>query len=194
MGDSVEISVLSSADGTWRFAVDACGPQAGCFAPVPGQRNQLQLKVKVDPLKSTLSWKRTKEPITPKSVFGSPLTTTNYDLCIYDGTSSLLGRVSMPAGGTCARGKPCWKENASSFKYANKTVDGSMQLILKEGLEAGKAKIVVRGKGPLADIPPLPLAVAPYRVQLKNSDGECWEAIYSTQVKNDGAQFKANAD
>lgn len=196
VGDTVAIEVLSSAASPWRYTVDACGarPQAGCLAPVPGQKNTLQVKVKDDPLKSNLGWKRTKEPVTTKTTFGAPLTTTNYDLCIYDGTSSLISHVSMPAGGICANDKPCWKETSSGFKYANKTANGAVGLVLKQGLEPGKAKIVVRGKGTLADVPSLPLTVAPVRVQLKHSDGECWDVVYSTPTRSDAEQFKANAD
>jgi hypothetical protein len=31
-------------------------------------------------------------------------------------------------------------------------------------------------------------------VQLQNTDGECWEAVYSTATKNDTGQFAAKSD
>jgi len=41
--------------------------------------------------------------------------------------------------------------------------------------------------------PLLPLAL-PLRVQLQASNGECWEAVYSTSLENDAAGFRAQSD
>ena len=66
--------------------------------------------------------------------------------------------------------------------------------MLREGLDAGKSKIIVKGKGLNLDMPPLPLD-PPVRVQLRNSAGMCWEACYSAPaIRNQTYQFKDRAD
>ena len=95
----------------------------------------------------------------------------------------------------CA-GRPCWRETGSGFRYDDPelTPDGLRQVVLREGLAAGKAKIFVKGKGANLPMPSLPLA-QPVLVQLHNSDGLCWEATYSAPaLKNQTDQFRDKAD
>jgi hypothetical protein len=119
---------------------------------------------------------------------------TAYDLCVYDASPALVMTASVPPGGLCGA-KACWKATKHGFAYANKalTPDGVQQLILIEGLLAGKAKIAAKGKGVNLDMPPLPVT-SPIRVQLKSTAGVCWEARYSAPAKNEPGQFKAKAD
>ena len=94
----------------------------------------------------------------------------------------------------CA-GKPCWQAKGTGFSYKDKdlTPDGIAQLTLKAGT-TGKAKIQVKGSGVNLPMPTLPLGL-PVRVQLKNSDGTCWEASFGAPaVKNDAGQYKDKAD
>ena len=59
---------------------------------------------------------------------------------------------------------------------------------------AGKARITVSARGAQVDLGTSPVA-QPLTVQLKNSDGKCWEATYSAPAKrNDAAHFKDRAD
>jgi hypothetical protein len=147
-----------------------------------------------------LQWKWTKGTATVKTEFGSPLTTTNYTLCVYDdvgGTPQLKLRASIPAGGTC-RGRSCWKETSRGFKYADKdaTPNGVTKLSLKEGL-AGGAAIGLQGRGVPLQMPTLELSQQPtVVVQLKNdTSGVCWEARFSgPATKNDQAQFRDKSD
>src|SRR5262249_37810335 len=119
----------------------------------------------------------------------------DYTCCIYDcavGPQPLL-LAQIPAGGICGT-KPCWKAIKGGFKYNDKllTPDGIQQLLLKSGL-AGKSKIIVKGKGDHLPMPTLPLTTT-VTVQLKNEDGVCGEAKYSTPIKNLPEQFRAKAD
>jgi len=88
--------------------------------------------------------------------------------------------------------KACWKAAGhSGFKYKDKdlTPDGIQQVVLKAGV-SGKAKIQVKGTGINLPIPTLPLT-QPVRVQVRNSDGICWEAGFDAPaLKNTSAQFK----
>ena len=73
------------------------------------------------------------------------------------------------------------------------TPDGITQLNLKMGA-TGKAKIQVKGAKDNLPMPTLPLTL-PVRVQLKNSNGVCWEANYSAPaVKNLSNIYKDKAD
>ncbi len=68
-----------------------------------------------------------------------------------------------------------------------------MTLSLREGPD-GKARIVAKGTGPTIDLSPLP-ATQPVIVQIKNSEGKCWEATYSAPARrNTAAQFSDKND
>jgi hypothetical protein len=113
----------------------------------------------------------------------------------------LILSAAAPADQMCnaSNPKPCWKAKTHGFDYKDKdlTPNGLEQLKLKEGLVAGKASIQLKGKGALLDDPTIPLS-SPVTVQLFNSDGVCWEAVYSAPfLKNTAgppAQFKDKAD
>jgi hypothetical protein len=176
----------------------ACGaaPGAGCKAAGAGG-SQLQIRNVAADAKDRLQWKWGKGAVTAKSEFGNPLVDTDYRLCIYDGQDSLLSHATAPAGGTCnaKSPKPCWRENASGFRYVDRdlTPDGVQQLVLKAG-PAGKAKIQLKGRGPALQTPALPIAHLPVKVQLTNTDGVCWDATYATTLKNQADQFKAKSN
>lgn len=174
-----------------------CGdmPEAACRTPpVPGKAT-FALKENADDTKDTLAWNWSKGSVTVKAEFGDPTTATEYDLCVYDGTPTLILSASVPPGGLCGTStlRACWQTTRSGFKYWNKaaTPDGVQRITLVEGLTAGKAKIAVAGKGAKLDMPALPIAALPVTVQLKSSSGVCWEAVYSASSKNDAVQFKA---
>jgi len=126
--------------------------------------------------------------------FGSPPTTTGYLLCVYD-RSGLRQGAQMPAGRRCGR-RPCWKRlGAVGFKYGDEagTPDGLTRALLEAG-GAGRGKIRVKGWGANLRAPALPLTT-PVRVQLRRSDGStCWEATYSTAIRNDATGFRAKSD
>jgi hypothetical protein len=59
---------------------------------------------------------------------------------------------------------------------------------------AGKAKVQLQGRGVALDLAPLP-AAQPVTVQLKSSEGRCWEAVYGAPARrNDTAQLRDKAD
>jgi hypothetical protein len=174
-----------------------CGPtpQAGCRAPAQPGKGTVQLKDKTPDKRDAVNWKYIKGAATTVGDFGAPLTSTNYTFCVYDSSAApqpvLLAHI--PSGGTCGT-KPCWKTVKGGFKYNDKlfTPDGIQQLLLKSGA-ATKAKIILKGKGVDLPMPSLPLTT-PVTVQIKNDAGVCWEAKYSTSIKNLVEQFRAKAD
>jgi hypothetical protein len=174
-------------------AVTAClpAPRAGCRQPVQPAKSSIVLKDRSPDTKDSLAWKWTKGAPTSKSEFGNPPTTTSYELCIYDGPRGLVLDASIPADRTCGS-KPCWKETRSGFRFKDKagTPDGITRVTLREGLQPGRAKVLVRGKGVNLHMPTLPMT-QPVTVQLSNSLGVCWEAVFSPPAqKNQTDQYK----
>ena len=186
--DDLEFSPAPAATATPTPTVSptpTCGalPVAGCRTPAVGAKALLHYKDESPDSKDRLEWKWLKGSVTSKAEFGTPLTTTSYQLCVYDGTPTLIFDAAIPAGGTCnaTNLKPCWKDTTKGFDYRDKdfSPDGVEQLRLKEGLVAGKAQIQVTAKGAPLDDPTLPFT-PPVVVQLHNLEsGLCWEAAYS---------------
>jgi cysteine-rich repeat protein len=174
-----------------------CGaePASGCRRPFVALKASVLAKNKTPNDKDLLKWKWLKGERTTVAEYGSPLTTTSYQLCLYD-SSGLRIKATIPPGGTCD-GKPCWKAaGVSGYKYKNKflTPHGVQKLGLKEGPD-GKAKIILGGRGALLAMPDLSTVTQPVTVQLQNSDGTCWEAIYSAPPYAQSPElFKDKAD
>lgn len=170
-------------------------PLSGCKKPfVPGKSTLQILNNSVD-AKDALKWKWLRGARTTLADYGTPLTTTSYQVCLYDQTG-LRMEVTNPAGGTCA-GKPCWKPTGlTGFKYSDKdlTPDGGYKMSLKEGA-VEKAKILFSGRGANLHVPDLSSLQLPILVQIQNSNGVCWEASFSGPPKKQTAtQFSSKAD
>jgi cysteine-rich repeat protein len=172
----------------------AAAPVGGCRRPIQSGQAQLAIRDQALDAKDALQWKWNRGAATPKPDYGFPTTTTSYQLCVYDG-ASLVRSVAFPAAGVCGT-KRCWSENGAGFKYADKngTHGGVTRIVLKGGEDPGKAKIQVKAKGANVAPPSLPLA-QPVTVQLRNSDGVCWEALYGAPAsRNDAGTFKDKSD
>lgn len=189
-----------SGDGCSADCVLICAaaPRPGCRVPFVSGKARLQLKDGTPDRMDQLGWKWLAGAATSPADFGQPTSTARYALCVYDGTDHLLKlSARIPAGGVCARGKPCWKAGATGFTYKNAalTPDGVLRLVLRAG-DGGKAKVLVKGKGePLLMPAPAALA-APVTVQLVHGgQGPCWQAVYSAPfLKQDATQFFDKAD
>ncbi len=215
VGDACDVQICGNAvleageecdDGNL-VALDGCStvcrlecpagpsPPVTCHQQVVPGSGSLQIKDRSPDDKDQFQWKWQKGDVTPKSAFGNPLGTDSYALCLYDG-SGFRARLAIRPGGTCV-GKPCWAEKTTSFKYADKSLaqDGVSQIVLKEGLVAGKAQIKVQGKGRfLPDLATTSLTT-PVTVELRNAAGVCWQAKYTAPfAKQDTQQFKDKAD
>jgi len=187
--------------------VCAATPLPGCKTPVVPGKASLTVRNKPGTLKDQVSFKWLSGAHTDTVEFGNPTTTTNYALCIYDdnaGVPSLAVSARAPAGGLCARGRPCWSDlNGKGFKYTDSllTPDGVQKVMLRAGLDT-KAKVQVTVKGPYVTLPlqaggqvfhQNPSVV----VQLVNDapTPRCWEARYSAPAtKHLFEQFKDKAD
>ena len=183
-----------SADGTISITVKpvspplcAPGPSSGCRHPAHSNSSPLTVIDHATGDRDRLTWKW-KPGATAKSDFGNPLTSTDYQFCIYDADGRTVAHASAPAGGGCGA-RPCWSASATKFSYRRR----DLRLTLRAN-SAGKAAIAVRGRGALLGLASLP-ANQPLTVQLKNGDGICWEAVYSAPAKqNDAERFRDRSD
>lgn len=187
-------SLGQSAPATVRITVKspppllcANGPIAGCREAAPGAA-RLILKDASPDSGDRLTWKWSRGAATSAADLGTPLTTTGYLLCVYDAAGNTIARAAAPPGGNCGA-KPCWREKATKTNYRS----GGLRMTLKPG-PGGKAKIALRGRGAHLGLAPLP-ASQPVTVQLKHSDGVCWEAGYSAPAqRNETKQFRDKSD
>ena len=182
-------------DWGWsRAGLCGAAPAGGCRTPTVPEKALLQLRRL--PNANRLTWQWIKGAVTPLADYGDPVTTDDYELCLYEG-SQLRARMRAPFGGTCA-GKPCWQAKTTSFRYQDKdlTPDGIHKITLGEGIVPGKAKIIVRGRGVNLPLPQISAGLSSaLTVQLVKAGGICWEAVYSPPfLRNDGVTFKDRAD
>jgi cysteine-rich repeat protein len=170
-------------------------PATGCLLETAPFRGLIDLHDKSPDSGDRFTWKWAKGEETLPAQLGDPLTTTGYELCVFDEsapTPALVLDAHIPPGGTC-NGKPCWEllgtpllSQGYKYKDGDDTPDGVDQLLLKVG-DAGRAKVTLKGKGaflPLPGEPPRPPALplgAPLavRVQLLADNGTCWESSFS---------------
>ncbi len=171
-------------------------PEVGCRTTVGPGKSSLRIANSADDSKDALLWKWGSGEATSIADLGAPtdVSGASYKLCVYD-DDGLLMSADAPAGGTCGS-KPCWKSTKKGFTYIDRdrTPSGIQKLILQGGAD-GQAKINLKGGGATLDDPVLPVNALPVTVQLKNTDGVCWDATYSTGVrKNLPTELKAKSN
>lgn len=144
-----------------------------------------------------------KGPALTQTQLGDPLAgTTVYNLCVWDDSGNLVGTYTVDrAGDVCTGGSAnCWKPigkappDGKGYKFTDKDLasDGVKKAILKGG-DAGKSKLIVKGKG--SNLPGVAGGLAgssSVTLQLHVSDsGECVEATLFDIKKAEADFFKA---
>lgn len=171
---------------------NACPP-----TPLSGCRTAIKSKLSLG--NGQLSWKWL-QGTSNLGDFGYPVAgPTTYTLCVYGSQASepsVAMRAAIP-GNTMCGGTFCWKPTGvKGFKYKDTagSADGITRIRLRAG--SGDAKVMVKGNGAGLPLPPpadpnnLIYQDPNVTVQLRNSDGVCWEAVYPGPAQRiDGSQF-----
>jgi hypothetical protein len=168
----------------------SCSPaaniQSGCYRPATPKSSIAITAVAGDDSRDKLTWTWAGGAIDPGS-FGHPDLGNDYTLCLSDteaATPHLLVSAAAPSGSS-------WQPTASGFKYKSRglTPDGIGAISLRSG--AG-AKLRVRGRGALLGLPSTLAGVAvPIVVQLKATDGTCFETDFDVPKINTPKSFRA---
>ncbi len=123
---------------------------------------------------------------------GDPTDDTSYALCVYDedgAVAEVATKLEIAPGGVCPA-KECWAVAGGAtprgYKYRDPEShrDGVNKMIFVSG-RPGSDKIIFKAKGPLLPAPVAATASAMFHqdanvtVQLVNSEGSCWESVFS---------------
>jgi len=185
------VSTTSTSTTTLPAGPCSPAPRPVCKAASPGAA-RLTIKDRTPDTVDQVRWKW-KGAATAVADFGTPTLTTDYALCLYQGTTLKLA-ARAPAGGTCGT-NPCWKAlGTKGYVYKNSalTPDGLLKGTLKAG-DTGKASVTVKGKGTNLPDGVLPLAV-PVTVQVQGTNGSCWTARFVEARASDAGQLEAKSE
>jgi hypothetical protein len=162
-------------------------PPAACNRPVAA--STLKVTSRSTPAKNHLAAKLVTSAAGPGS-FGDPTTSTDYQLCVFRTECSRdLALWTAPAGGG-------WRPDSSGFSYKLLDATGLNQLKLKLSPGGNVATVVVKARGAAAGIAhPGFVGVAPFQVELRGSNGECWGASFAAEdSKVDGGTLRARTE
>lgn len=181
-------------------------PRTGCLVSKSPSRTTLLLQNASSDDDDMVTWKWRRGEETPFAALGDPTQSTAYALCIYDESSATPALLfSAVAQNLSCPDSACWTAGEHGFSYRSTTGDGlgltRIDLVAKRD---GRAKVLVKGKGPflshrLYGLPTPPLSL-PLRVQLDALDlgsalPTCFEAEYAGAgvSANDHGIFRARA-
>lgn len=171
------------------------GPRPGCKQmTLPGAGTFRVARPSLQP--PSLTWRWRAGQSTDRGQFGDPRAATDYDVCLYEhqsGQDILSWQKNISPGGVCYRGRACWTDTRSGFRFANRTggLNGITRLQLVSGPD-GQAQFTLKAGTPALQPPTLPLSPR-VTVQLVN-DLTCWEARFSTPSVNTANEFRARSD
>lgn len=198
-GHYVVVGITGSFGGTKSFALSrisgsgpcVAGPELGCLASTVPRRNTLTL---ITPAagEDRLLWRWRRGEETARVTFGNPVTTHDYELCVFDGSGDRIVTAAAPHDDCGA--DSCWKTRQTGFKYrdAARTPDGIATVQLGAG-GAGEASIRLEARGANLTLPSLPVDPT-VTVQLHASNGVCWESVHEAAdvSRNDATRFVAS--
>jgi hypothetical protein len=153
-----------------------------CRTPTASEKSTVMLVDVARSRSDALAWTWRSGQATTKSDFGDPVNgAPSYALCTYgDDPNVPLAIRTIPDNATCPSGNSCWSSTKKGWRYRSRTAtpDGISSVVLRPG-PAGRASIVVHGRGDALRLPGLPLA-APVTMVLVKGDGSgaCWQATH----------------
>lgn len=174
----------------------SCNVTQGCVPTMANRCKELADSTLVLKSASTdaVTWNWKRGDATTLAELGNPTTTTDYGLCIYDGSAGLQGFPGLLASAPAPAGAR-WRPRSDGFAYKsrNRAADGIGRVRLSAG-PAGAASVRLRGRGSSLDLPPVAAMVFPITVQLKSENGaqgECWSARYDSPASLSLRRLKA---
>jgi hypothetical protein len=141
----------------------------------------LRLVDQTDDARDRLTWKWTRGPAVFD--FGQPDGSTAFTLCLFSG-SALIGENPIPAGSGWIGSPNGWKLSRTEPIPPG----GITKAKLLYGA-FGRSRIAIQGRGPLLDLPSLPLTT-PVMVQLVSDTGACFRATYAAPSANTATKFR----
>lgn len=161
-----------------------------CRNPVVARGSKLILKDRTPDDHDMLKWNWKRGRATTKAIFGNPVATTSYALCLYQDGVLVQGNL-LPNGSD-------WTDVATGYRYRALDLmpDGILSGKLREGLTDGFALVKIKGKGALLELPdPTPLTGV-LDVQLQRlDDPHCWGATFTPPFhRNTGGVLIAYSD
>jgi hypothetical protein len=168
----------------------------GCAAALPcdagASRSRAVLTNRADPARNSLLWRwRSSAAVEVSDLALAADSSEVIDLCAAD-ADGVVQSVHEVGGGLN------WTPTANKgFRFRDRALaqDGIAKIVLRSGA-AGKAAIIVRGRGPNLGAPALPLST-PARVYLLLRPlagaqfDRCWDATYDAADVNTASEFKA---
>lgn len=176
-------------DGEACTFTDACDGAGACegsaaIEPACALPDPLGAGSRLSLVSYRLGWSWGKGGAIALAGLGDPTTTDDYRLCVFadDGVSPrVVLSAAAPAG-------PEWTASSTGLKYKSSTLapDGIKQVLFKAG-DAGRAKIKVKGLGPLLSVGALGFGPsATVSAELRNmTTGACFAAEYTSPFRAD---------
>lgn len=186
----MSLAALAATLGTWTGAsVAQICPPAPAACDAAGQ-SVFMLKNRNDDTKDKLLFRWMKGAATDTADFADPTSTTSTALCLYAGTAaSLVSEQIVPPGAGWIFGA----DQKYLYKDPAATADGIRWMLLRSGA-AGKARVLVKGRG--LDTPDLtlPFTEFPLVVQVHQDDGlPCWGSTFTSASSNHSGKLKAKS-
>jgi hypothetical protein len=189
--------------------VDTCDSVNGCVhtgTPVaPGScldagKTQLFVVNSTNKTQLKWQWKKGQQPV-PNTALGSPDSSTDYSLCIYDESGAapyLVASYTVPGGSAS------WSVKGITAKFSDKagSNDGITSIKAKASPDVGSSSISLKASGSSLVLPaPIdtgdpgqyfkqnPAMIA----QMLNSAGTCWSTTFNPDItkKNTATEYKA---
>ena len=170
-------------------------PRTDCRGEaVPGRSRLVMREKRGDSNRDVIKWRLKKGQAVTSADLGDPTADTDYELCVYVEVADVCWLVLHPD----ALAGPGWKARRKGYVFKakkGKHEDGLRKLRLRTGAD-GKARLQLKGKGPLLDLRALPVPDdAAILVQLYNGANQCWSTEFGdAPQKSDGKRFKDLSD
>jgi cysteine-rich repeat protein len=167
----------------------AAVPLAACKGGASGT-SRLLLRDASSAAGDTLTWKCAAADATTLGELGDPSAGAGYQLCLYDAAA-----VAQPRLAAAAPGGGGWKVSSSGVTYRSQTgAPAGLRIVKVKAGGAGRAKVLVKGKGAQLTLPDLAGLTPPVTVQLRGAAGTCWGATFSAPDAAGPTRFKARSD